>query len=500
MLSGTVAVLLGATLVVLIIAATDQRDAGRVAIRSQKALTLTSRLETSLVALDTAARAYVENPTGPLAPLTRRLDAYPRQLAELADLVSDDPRQLERVREIDGKIKTYRTKTTALISFAGDNPTAARDLLAYKGDVAALNADLSALATQVSNRERILVRRREVDAEAQAELAIGFGVGGLVLVLAVVFGGTWYLRKAVVRPVLTVARATGQLAAGDLSTRVPANREDEIGDLARGFNSMADSLEAGQAELELSNAELKRSNSELEQFASVTSHDLQAPLTTISMYAELLERTKGADDDASRELIDGIRGATTQARVLIRDLLEYSRAGRGELTVEPLPVELVVSQALEALAGTIEDRGARVRVGSLPVVLADRSNLARVFQNLIGNAVKFTRGDDPEVVIAATREDEVMWRISVSDNGIGMDPENTRRIFEPFRRLHGEEDYPGTGIGLAVCDRIVEQHGGRIWVTSKPGEGSVFSFTMPAATNAATVAQPAPPPVTAGTQ
>ena len=500
MLSGTVAVLLGATLIVLIIAATDQRDAGRVAIRSQKALTLTSRLETSLVALDNAARAYVANPTGPLAPLTRRLDAYPRQLGELADLVSDDPRQLERVREIDGKIKTYRTRTGALISFAGDNPTAARDLLAYKGDVAALNADLRALATQVSNRERILVRRREVDAEAQADLAIGFGIGGLVLVLAVVFGGTWYLRRAVVRPVLTVAQATGQLAAGDLSTRVPANREDEIGDLARGFNSMADSLESSQAELELSNAELKRSNSELEQFASVTSHDLQAPLTTISMYAELLERTTGPRDDASRELIDGIRGATTQARVLIRDLLEYSRAGRGELTVEPLPVELVVNQALEALAGTIEDRGARVRVGSLPVVLADRSNLSRVFQNLIGNAVKFTRGDDPEVVIEATREDEVMWRISVSDNGIGMDPENTSRIFEPFRRLHGEEDYPGTGIGLAVCDRIVEQHGGRIWVTSKPGEGSVFSFTMPAATNAGAVAQAAPPPVTAGTQ
>ena len=184
--------------------------------------------------------------------------------------------------------------------------------------------------------------------------------------------------------------------------------------------------------------------------------------------------------------------------MLIRDLLEYSRAGRGELTVEPLAVELVVNQALEALAGTIEDRGARVRVGSLPVVLADRSNLARVFQNLIGNAVKFTRGDDPEVVIEAEREGD-MWSISVADNGIGMEPENTRRIFEPFRRLHGEEDYQGTGIGLAVCDRIVEQHGGRIWVTSRPGEGSVFTFTMPAAHSAdEPAAEARRPPVTAG--
>ena len=119
----------------------------------------------------------------------------------------------------------------------------------------------------------------------------------------------------------------------------------------------------------------------------------------------------------------------------------------------------------------MEAAGARIRVGSLPVVLADRSNLCRVFQNLIGNAVKFTRGENPEVTIAAEREG-AMWRIEVRDNGIGMDPESARRIFEPFRRLHGEEDYPGTGIGLAVCERIVEQHGGRIWVTSAPARAA----------------------------
>ena len=502
MLSGTVGVLLGATLIVLIVTATGQRDAGRVAIRSQKALTLTSRLESSLVQLEAAAREYVQKyPRRSPEPVTQRLAAYPAQLAELADLVSDDPRQLDRVREIERKLTTYRTRTQALISLAREDYRQARNLLFYnnKEEVTELNTDLRGLATQVTSRERVLVRRREVDAESQAALAIGVGIGGLVLVRAVVVGGTWYLRRSVVRPVLTVAHATGQLAAGDLSTRVPAKRDDEIGDLARGFNSMADSLESSQAELELSNAELTRSNAELEQFASVTSHDLQAPLTTISMYAELLERQQGSDDEASRELIDGIRGATTQARTLIRDLLEYSRAGRGELVLEPLSVALVVDQALEALAGTIEDRGAHVRVGSLPVVLADRSNLARVFQNLIGNAVKFTRDDEPEVTVEAKREDG-MWRISVADNGIGMDPENARRIFEPFRRLHGEEEYPGTGIGLAVCERIVEQHGGRIWVTSSPGEGSVFSFTMPAANVSGEVpARTAPPPVAAGT-
>jgi light-regulated signal transduction histidine kinase (bacteriophytochrome) len=284
--------------------------------------------------------------------------------------------------------------------------------------------------------------------------------------------------------VRTVAEATGRLATGDLSTRVPADRADELGELARGFNSMADSLERGREELERSNAELTRSNAELEQFASVTSHDLQAPLTTISMYAELLERRRGEAAADDLDLVDGIRGATHQARALIRDLLEYSRAGRGSLSVEDVPAAAVVEQALEALAGAIEQSGARISVGEMPVVRADRANLCRVFQNLIGNAVKFTGEETPRVSIEAERENG-SWRFCVRDNGIGMNPDHAQRIFEPFQRLHGEEDYPGTGIGLAVCERIIDQLGGRIWVTSSPGEGSVFQFTLPAASPAA---------------
>gem|GEM_PF-1474976 len=499
LLSITVAALLGATLVVLIVVATSQRDAGRVAFRSQEALTLTSSLQDTLAASERTIRDLVEG-DATRAPdgVIPRLHGAPLQVDTLAELVSDDAKQLARVRTIATKVVSYQTRAIPLIELAQERPATARSLFRFRSkqtrrEIKDLGSDLQELATQVSNRERILVRRGKNRAETQSRLAIGLGIAGLVLVLVVVIGGAMYLRRSIVRPVVTVARATGELAAGDLSTRVPAEREDEIGDLARGFNSMADSLERGQAELERSNAELSRSNAELEQFASVTSHDLQAPLTTISMYAELLERRP----EMRAELIEGIRGATAQARALIRDLLEYSRAGRGELNVEPLPVELAVAQALEALAGILDATGARVRVGSLPVVLADRSNLCRVFQNLVGNAVKFTRRDDPEVSIDAEADGD-MWRISVRDNGIGMDPDSARRIFEPFRRLHGEEAYPGTGIGLAVCDRIVEQHGGRIWVTSAPGEGSVFSFTMPAAELDGELRRPAPEPVAAG--
>ncbi|MEA2193103.1 MAG: hypothetical protein QOI73_3224 [Solirubrobacteraceae bacterium] len=479
-LSATVAVLLGATLVLLIIAIVSQRDAAQIAFRSQKALTLTSRLETSLFAIENGLRDYVSRPADrSLKPLQKRLRDYPLQQRALARELSDDPGQRARVRQIGARINSYNIRVQALIGFTEKQPAKARLQLFYtdtRDRVAALAKDLRELAA----RERTLVIQREDAAEAQSALAIGFGIGGLGLVLVVVAGGALYLRRAVVRPVITVAQATEQLATGDLSTRVPATREDEIGELARGFNSMADSLERGQAELERSNAELLRSNAELEQFASVTSHDLQAPLTTISMYAELLERRHGPDEGGGHDLIEGIRDATLQARTLIRDLLEYSRAGRGALHVEPLSSGLVVTQALEALAGAIEGSGARVRVGSLPVVLADRSNLCRVFQNLVGNAVKFTRGERPEVSIEAEPDGD-MWRFSVRDNGIGMDPANSQRIFEPFRRLHGEESYPGSGIGLAVCERILEQHGGRIWVSSVLGEGSVFSFTLPAA-------------------
>jgi light-regulated signal transduction histidine kinase (bacteriophytochrome) len=178
--------------------------------------------------------------------------------------------------------------------------------------------------------------------------------------------------------------------------------------------------------------------------------------------------------------VEGIRGATQQARGLIRDLLEYSRAGRGQLALERVPAGRIVEQAIDALAGAIEAARAHVTVGDLPVVLADRANLCRVFQNLVGNAVKFTREEAPHVHIEAEREGE-HWHFFIRDNGIGMNPEHARRIFEPFQRLHGEEDYPGTGIGLAVCERIIDQHGGRIWVTSTAGEGSVFHFTLPAA-------------------
>ena len=481
-ISAAAALLLGAALVVLIDAVMGQRDAARTAFRSQQALSLANQLEKSLLSIESGLNRYVTTTEGRyLEAVKRELAAYPAQTRRLAGLVSDDPGQQLRVAALSDRIAEYDDFwATSLIEIVEeDGFDEARSQVQTNGGRERLDG-VRAQFERLFERERAVIRARERAAERGSSRAIGLGIAGLVLVIAVALGFTLYLRRSVLRPVRTVAEATGRLAAGDLSTRVPAEREDELGELARSFNSMADSLERGREELEHSNAELTRSNAELEQFASVTSHDLQAPLTTISMYAELLERRRRERAAGDMDLVDGIRGATQQARGLIRDLLEYSRAGRGHLQVEDVAVGLVVEQALEQLAGAIEESGAQISVGELPVVRADRANLCRVFQNLIGNAVKFAGEETARVSIQAERDGDD-WRISVRDNGIGMDPDHAQRIFEPFQRLHGEEDYPGTGIGLAVCERIVGQLGGRIWVDSRPGEGSVFHVTLAAA-------------------
>ena len=497
-LSVAAALVLGTTLIVLIVAVTGQRDAARTAFRSQQALSVADQLEKSLLSIENGLNRFVSTERESfLVPVRRELALYRGRTQQLADLLSDDPGQQARARALTGQIEDYdNIWAQTLIEIAREDGFAKADSqIQTDGGRQRLDAIRTRFAL-LFERERAVIRARESKAESRSSRAIGFGLGGLGLLVIVAIGFTLYLRRSVLRPVRTVAEATGRLAAGDLTTRVPAQREDELGELARGFNTMADSLERGRDELQRSNAELSRSNAELEQFASVTSHDLQAPLTTISMYAELLDRRRGGaganggnGGNGDLDLVDGIRDATQQARGLIRDLLEYSRAGRGRLALEQVPAGRIVDQALEALAGTIEETHAQITVGELPVVLADRANLSRVFQNLVGNAVKFTGGETPRVSIDAEHEDG-HWRFSVSDNGIGMDTKNAERIFEPFQRLHGEEDYPGTGIGLAVCERIVDQHGGRIWVSSRQGEGSVFHFTLPAALPAGVAAAP----------
>jgi light-regulated signal transduction histidine kinase (bacteriophytochrome) len=228
--------------------------------------------------------------------------------------------------------------------------------------------------------------------------------------------------------------------------------------------------------------ELKRSNTELEQFAYIASHDLQEPLRMVKSYLKLLEkRYKGKlDSDADDFIYFAVDGAT-RMQSLIEGLLAYSRVSTRGGDFEPVNCEVVLDHALRNLVIAVEDSGAEVTHDPLPQVSADELQLGQLFQNLVGNAIKFHGADPPRVHISAEdRSGE--WVFSVSDNGIGFDPEQTERAFSIFQRLHtGDRQYEGSGIGLALCRRIVERHGGRIWAESEPGEGSVFHFALPGA-------------------
>ncbi|TAG95452.1 MAG: hybrid sensor histidine kinase/response regulator [Oscillatoriales cyanobacterium] len=227
-----------------------------------------------------------------------------------------------------------------------------------------------------------------------------------------------------------------------------------------------------------SNQELARSNAELEQFAYVASHDLQAPLATIASYAQLLEkRYKDQLDSQANKFIGNIVQGCTRMQTLIDDLLEYSRVGRSQKPFKPSNCNQVVEQALANLQAVIRDTQAVVSYGELPVVTGDISQLVQLFQNLVCNAIKY-RHDAPPVVSISACKQQNNWLFSVSDNGIGIAPQHQERIFQIFQRLHTQKEYSGTGIGLAICQKIVERHGGRIWVESEPGQGSTFHFTI----------------------
>jgi len=224
---------------------------------------------------------------------------------------------------------------------------------------------------------------------------------------------------------------------------------------------------------------LERSNSELEKFAYVASHDLQEPLRMVASYTQLLaKRYKGRlDTDADEFIAYAVDGAT-RMQVLINDLLTYSRVSTKGNDLKPTYCGTVLEHTLENLKQSLEESGAQVTCDPLPTVMADDVQLGQLFQNLIGNAIKFRSEESPQIYISAKRNED-KWVFSVRDNGIGIDPEFHKRIFVIFQRLHKRGEYPGTGIGLAVCNKIVERHAGHIWVESNPKEGSTFYFTIP---------------------
>jgi PAS domain S-box-containing protein len=236
---------------------------------------------------------------------------------------------------------------------------------------------------------------------------------------------------------------------------------------------------------------LERSNAELAQFAYVASHDLSEPLRMVSSYLQLLRRRYGGrlDRDAD-EFIDYAVDGANRMRALIEDLLAYSRAGR-HADPEPVDCDVVIGNVVSSLAVAVTEARAQLEIGPLPVVVGDRTELAQLFQNLVANALKFRRGPGARVWVSAEEAPGGWWTIAVADDGIGIEPRHAERVFKMFQRLHDHDAYGGTGIGLAICRKIVERHGGRIWLEPRDGGGTVFRFTLPAAVEGAVV-EPGP--------
>jgi light-regulated signal transduction histidine kinase (bacteriophytochrome) len=298
--------------------------------------------------------------------------------------------------------------------------------------------------------------------------------------------------KIIVAPLIVDEKVLGAMCLDRM--RVPFTQED-LG-LAETFATYASTaLKNAQAhnnlhqevqqrrrmerKLKQTMVELKRSNDELQQFAYVASHDLQEPLRMVASYVQLLsKRYRGKLDKDADEFINFAVDGATRMQGLINDLLAYSRVGTRGRPFERIDLKEVYDRAVANLQAAIVETRAHVDHGPLPTLMIDKVQFTQLFQNLIGNAIKFHNQEPPQVHVAAEQRNGE-WILSVQDNGIGIDQEYAERIFMIFQRLHNRSEYKGTGIGLAICKKIVERHGGRIWVESRPGEGATFYFTVP---------------------
>jgi light-regulated signal transduction histidine kinase (bacteriophytochrome) len=316
--------------------------------------------------------------------------------------------------------------------------------------------------------------------------------GLIYLAIAVMSGAVFavMLATALTRQLRLLLAGTQRLANDHFEVPVPVIAENDVGEVAEAFNTAMEKLRVQRSALMQAHGDLKAANQailsaneSLRRFAYAASHDLQEPLRSVSGYSELLHKRYGGQLDAdASEFIDYIHNGATRMQNLLRALLEYSRAGpRGEAA--RVDTSVALRTALDHLEIAIADSCARIDVGTLPHVQAHEVAVVQLFQNLIGNAIKYSGPDSPAIHIRAER-DGAWWRFSVRDEGAGVDPRNHERIFGIFKRAHGPE-YPGTGVGLAICSRIVEGYGGRIWVESELGAGATFWFTLPAADAAA---------------
>lgn len=386
------------------------------------------------------------------------------------------PPELRTVEGIEERLAAWqRGFAEPMIELAsgGGQPT----LDAYRQSRVAFEDMRSEIDQLVGELGRLRSESRGDLEDASRRLGLTLVVVGAVLaglIAAVAVG----LRRYVLGPVDDMVDDASRITAGELDHVPSISGLAELAELGRSLDHVRVELVEQIREIEAREVELTRSNSELEQFAYVASHDLQEPLRKVASFCQMLERRyKGQLDERADTYIAFAVDGATRMQELINDLLSFSRVGRTTERFEAVDLDEVLDAAVKNLESAIEDSGGTVLRAPLPTVHGDRSLLIALFQNLIGNGLKFRGADRPVIDIGVAEHDDEV-EITVADNGIGIPPEYRDRIFVIFQRLHSREEYPGTGIGLSLCRKIVEFHGGRIEVDDVEGPGTTIRFTL----------------------
>src|SRR5215472_9316542 len=447
-----------------------------------------SQLEVALLNQETGVRGYALSAKPAfLTPYHSGMIQQGKQVSALRPLLASvpgAPAQLNQIlAEVDRWRALYAEPTIIKVGQLG-RPVVSSPPYTGKAIFDNLRVSLATLQRDLAGQRVQAAASLSNSVSVLDAVCIGIAVG-LLLVLAMFAFGLW---RSAILPLSRLAADARQVAGGNFEHRVDSpGGPEEVRAVGSAVDQMRErilaelsAVRAAHASLEARTEDLQRSNSELEQFAYVASHDLQEPLRKVASFCQLLQRRYAGRLDAKADqyielAVDGAK----RMQQLINDLLAFSRVGRTAQDREPVSCAVLLAQAWANLAPEVRRTHATIEVGELPVVLGEASLLTAVFQNLINNALKFRAVEPPRVSVSVRRDGE-FWLFSFSDNGIGIEPEYAERIFVIFQRLHDKAAYPGTGIGLAMVRKIIEYHGGRIWLDTTITAGARFWFTLPA--------------------
>ena len=454
----------------------------------------TSQLNIAYLNQETGVRGYAlsARPTF-LTPYTKGVAQERREVSALRRLLTGMPAasaDLTRVTARAGVWRARYAEPTIKQVRATGQPVTGATTNQGKAEFDSLRAALNGLQADLTSERQQAVAGLNGSATTLNAICLGIGISLLVILIVLAFS----LEISVIRPLSRLAGDASKVADGDFTHHVDPSGPQEVRTVGIDVNRMRErilaelsavraahaSLEAAHASLEARTEDLQRSNAELEQFAYVASHDLQEPLRKVASFVQLLQRRyAGRLDDKADQYIELAVDGARRMQQLINDLLAFSRVGRTAQRREEVACGVLLAQAWANLGPAVRASHATIEQGDLPVVLGETSLLTAVFQNLLSNALKFTGDQPPRISVTARREGE-HWLFSFSDNGIGIPAEYADRIFVIFQRLHDRAAYPGTGIGLAMCRKIIEYHGGRIWLDTAVTSGARFCFTLPA--------------------